>query len=102
MYALMDTFTDYYNVEDDFWNSMYKKIFTRVFKENVANSELVWHRDKNNRVIKVVWGTGWKLQMDNQLPYELEVGQNYHINKETFHRLHKGNSELKLEIKEYD
>ena len=33
---------------------------------------------------------------------ELEVGQNYHINKEEFHRLHKGNSDLKLEIKEYD
>jgi len=36
------------------------------------------------------------------LPVELEVGQNYHINKEEFHRLHKGNSDLKLEIKEYD
>jgi len=50
----------------------------------------------------VIYGTGWKLQMDNDLPFELEVGQNYHINKEEFHRLHKGNSDLKLEIKEYD
>ena len=51
---------------------------------------------------KVVYGIGWKLQNDNELPTELEIGQNYHINKGMFHRLHKGNSELKLEIKEYD
>jgi len=50
----------------------------------------------------VIYGTGWKLQMDNELPFELEMGNNYHIKKEQFHRLHKGNGELKLEIKEYD
>ena len=50
----------------------------------------------------MIYGTGWKLQMDNDLPFELELGQNYYIKKENFHRLHKGNSELKLEIKEYD
>ena len=32
----------------------------------------------------------------------LEIGNNYHIKKEQFHRLHKGDSELKLEIKEYE
>jgi len=63
---------------------------------------LIWHKDKANRVFKVIYGTGWKLQMDNELPFELELGNNYHIKKEQFHRLHKGNSELKLEIKEYE
>jgi hypothetical protein len=43
-----------------------------------------------------------KLQYDNELPTELELGKNYYINKEQFHRLHKGNGELKLEIKEYE
>ena len=76
--------------------------FKRVFDEQVDDGELIWHKDRKDRVVKVIYGTGWKLQMDNDLPFELELGQNYYIKKENFHRLHKGNSELKLEIKEYD
>jgi len=93
---------NYYKPFEDFENSIYKNIFTRVFKENVKDKQLIWHKDRKDRVIKVVWGTGWKLQYDNDLPIELEPGRNYYIKKEEFHRLHKGNSELKLEIKEYD
>ena len=91
---------NYYKPFEDFENSIYKNIFTRVFKENVKDKQLIWHKDRKDRVIKVVWGTGWKLQYDNDLPIELEPGRNYYIKKEEFHRLHKGNSELKLEIKE--
>ena len=76
--------------------------FTRVFKKSVKREQLLWHKDRKDRKVKVVYGTGWKLQYDNQLPTELQVGQNYYINKNEFHRLHKGNSELKLEIKEYE
>jgi hypothetical protein len=93
---------NYYKPFEDFENSIYKNIFTRVFKENVKDKQLIWHKDRKDRVIKVVWGTGWKLQYDNDLPIELEPGRNYYIKKEEFHRLHKGNSELKLEIKEYE
>jgi len=98
----MKDFLDYYKPFDDFEKSVYDKIFTRVFKEDVKDEQLIWHKDKANRVIKVIYGTGWKLQMDNELPFELEIGNNYHIKKEQFHRLHKGDSELKLEIKEYE
>ena len=93
---------NYYKPFEDFENSIYKNIFTRVFKENVKDKQLIWHKDRKDRVIKVVWGTGWKLQYDNDLPIELELGRNYYIKKEEFHRLHKGNSELKLQIKEYE
>src|SRR5210317_403451 len=98
----MEDLLDYYKPFEDFEKSIYKNVFTRVFKEDIDNEQLIWHKDKKDRVIKVLWGTGWKLQYDNDLPFELEVGQNYHIKKEEFHRLLKGNSELKLEIKEYD
>jgi len=77
-------------------------MITRVFNSDCKDDDLVWHRDKKDRVVKVIYGTGWKLQYDNELPTELEIGQNYYIKKEQFHRLHKGNSELKLEIKEYE
>tara|TARA_B100000674_G_scaffold252377_1_gene208132 strand:+ start:581 stop:871 length:291 start_codon:yes stop_codon:yes gene_type:complete len=93
---------DYYKPFEDFDNVGVKKTFTRVFKESVKKDQLLWHKDRKDRKVKVVYGTGWKLQYDNQLPIELLVGQNYYINKNEFHRLHKGNSELKLEIKEYE
>jgi hypothetical protein len=98
----MKDLLDYYKPFDDFEKSIYKNVFTRVFKQNVKKEQLIWHKDRKDRVVKVIYGTGWKLQMDNDLPFELELGQNYYIKKENFHRLHKGNSELKLEIKEYD
>ena len=98
----MKEFLDYYKPFDDFEKSIYKNVFTRVFKESVEKEQLIWHKDKKDRVVKVIYGTGWKLQYDNELPTELEIGQNYYIKKEQFHRLHKGNSELKLEIKEYE
>ena len=93
---------DYYKPFEDFEKSIYKNVFTRVFKKTVKKEQLLWHKDRKDRVVKVIYGTGWKLQYDNALPTELQVGQNYHINKNEFHRLHKGNGELKLEIKEYD
>ena len=93
---------DYYKPFEDFEKDIYDNIFTRVFKESVEKEQLIWHKDKKDRVVKVIYGTGWKLQYDNQLPIELEPGQNYHIKKQEFHRLLKGNSELKLEIKEYE
>ena len=93
---------DYYKPFEDFERDIYYNIFTRVFKESVEKEQLIWHKDKKDRVVKVIYGTGWKLQYDNKLPIELEPGQNYHIKKQEFHRLLKGNSELKLEIKEYE
>jgi len=98
----MNSLDNYYKPFEDFENSIYKKVFTRVIKEDVKQDQLIWHIDKKDRDIKVVWGTGWKLQNDNELPFEIKIGQTYHINKESFHRLLKGDSELKLEIKEYD
>jgi len=96
----MKNLLDYYKPFEDFENSIYSNVFTRVFKEDTEDKQLIWHKDKKDRTVKVIYGTGWKLQYDNQLPFELEPGQNYHIKKEEFHRLLKGNSELKLEIKE--
>ena len=98
----MKDLLDYYKPFEDFEKSIYDKVFTRVFKENIKDKQLIWHKDRKDRVVKVIYGTGWKLQYDNELPTELEIGHNYYIKKEQFHRLHKGNSELKIEIKEYE
>ena len=75
--------------------------FLREFSESVESEELVWHRDRRDRLVKVIEGKGWKLQMDNQLPKELKEGDSVFIPKNTYHRIHKGSSNLKVKIKEY-
>lgn len=72
----------------------------RKFDTNIDVSELVWHRDKKDRVVEVVSGNGWKFQLDNHLPVELKEGMVLEIPKETFHRIGKGDTKLVIKIKE--
>jgi hypothetical protein len=41
--------------------------WVREFEPNTDSHELVWHRDKNDRAVKVLEGEGWVFQMDEQL-----------------------------------
>ena len=72
----------------------------REFKFDVDSEELIWHRDKRNRVVEVVRSTNWMLQLDNQLPIRLIAGNKYTIPKEVFHRVHKGEGDLVIKIYE--
>jgi len=74
--------------------------FFRTFKHDINPQDLVWHRDRNHRTIRVIEGQKWYLQFDNELPIVLEVGKEYHIPKEQYHRIIKGGGNLVLEIKE--
>ena len=40
----------------------------RKFSSDVDPMMLEWHQDKRNRVVKVLEGTGWKFQLDDNLP----------------------------------
>ena len=70
----------------------------REFSGDVSEDELIWHRDKRTREVTVLEGTGWKLQMDNELPEELIKGKLYTIPKMEYHRLIKGTDKLVLNI----
>lgn len=72
----------------------------REFDNQIPSSELVWHRDKKDRVVEVISGNGWKFQMDNQLPIELKEGMVLEIPKETYHRIGRGDTKLVIKIKE--
>jgi quercetin dioxygenase-like cupin family protein len=72
----------------------------RTFSPKVMGEELVWHRDKKDRVVEVVDGQGWFFQMDNQIPQEMKKGDIFEIKKETFHRIMRGTTPLKIKIKE--
>jgi len=72
----------------------------RLFKENVEEDELIWHQDERDREITIVDGVGWKLQFDDKLPFDLEINETYKIPKMVYHRLHKGEGNLLVNIKE--
>jgi len=76
-------------------------LLVREFSKDVDTSELVWHRDKRDRDVYVKDGAGWKIQMENSLPEKLTPGKTYHIPKNTYHRIFKGNENLIVEITEY-
>jgi len=56
--------------------------------------------DKKDRVVVPILGKGWKFQMDNDLPRDIKIGEEIFIPKNTFHRLHLGESVLKVKILE--
>lgn len=72
---------------------------TRVFSENVESEELKWHFDNEDRKVKILHKTDWKLQMDDELPKPLIEGEEYFIPKGVYHRVIKGSGELKIQVK---
>ena len=74
--------------------------FYRVFNKEVVSEELVWHRDHSTRVITIIEGEGWLIQLDNQLPVEMRIGDVFNIPAYTYHRIKRGISDLKIMIQE--
>ena len=70
----------------------------RVFESNVYSGELHWHRDRETRLIEVLEGKGWMLQLDDKLPVEMEIGNQYLIPEGVYHRTIKGEGDLKIKI----
>ena len=87
-------------VANPYLDKLIGEFFVRTFKNDVDDNELVWHRDHEDRYVKIVEGKGWELQIDNELPVELEIGKEYFIPKKTFHRIIKGSGNLIVNIKE--
>ena len=72
----------------------------RVFRENVREEDLIWHRDLKDRSLHVLEGNGWKLQKDNEEPMDLLEGHSYSIDKMEYHRVIKGEGDLVVRIYE--
>lgn len=72
----------------------------RTFAQDVDGEELCWHRDHNTRMVEVISGENWKIQLDNSLPVVLECNQVYRIPKAMYHRLIKGSGDLTVKIVE--
>lgn len=75
------------------------KYVIRTFENSVLDNELVWHRDRDSRIVSVLNGSGWELQHDDELPIQLNQGEEYYIPKMTYHRLIKGQGNLVVRIR---
>ena len=79
-------------------NPYVNKCNIRTFSKDVDPMELVWHQDAEDREIEVLEGKGWKLQMDNELPFALVRGDHIFITEGRIHRVLKGTTDLKIKI----
>lgn len=77
-----------------------KNKFVRTFEPNVDSNELVWHRDKKNRLVEILNNNDWMVQFENELPIKLEKGDLLFIESERYHRVHKGSTNLEILITE--
>lgn len=76
----------------------FSNVIIREFDLDTNPLELVWHRDKRDRRVEILEGEGWEFQIDNELPQVLKKGDVLEIQKETYHRVKKGNTKLVIKI----
>lgn len=69
----------------------------RTFSEYVEDEELIWHRDKEDRIVEIIGESDWMIQIDNELPKL--ITERIFIPKETYHRIIKGKGDLKVKVK---
>jgi len=70
----------------------------REFSSNVDELDLVWHQDKEDRLVEVLEGEGWKFQRDNNVPVDMKIGDRIFIPEGEIHRIIKGKTNLKIKI----
>ena len=75
--------------------------FIRTFPADVDEMDLIWHADKENRIITVLEGNGWKFQFDEELPIKMTKGLSISILKGRLHRIIKGKGPLKINLQKH-
>jgi hypothetical protein len=68
----------------------------RVFKSDTGEENLVWHRDREDRIVESIGDTDWMIQLDNELP--MRINGIIKIPKGIYHRLIKGSGELMIKL----
>jgi hypothetical protein len=71
--------------------------FIRVFSNDTDSGEMVWHRDREDRIIESIGETDWLIQIDNELPKE--INEKVFVPMGVYHRLIKGTGDLKIKLK---
>ena len=69
----------------------------RTFSKEIDDTELVWHRDKEDRIVESVDETDWMIQIDNEIPKVLT--EKIYIPKGVYHRVIKGTDDVTVKVK---
>ena len=69
----------------------------RTFPKDTDDMKLVWHRDKEDRIVESVDETDWMIQIDNELPKVLT--EKIFIPKGVYHRVIKGTDDVTVKVK---
>jgi hypothetical protein len=77
-------------------NNLIHNEYIRVFNHDVEFSDLVWHRDREDRIVESIDPTDWMVQIDNELPTSLN--REVFIPKGVWHRVIKGTGDLKIKL----
>lgn len=78
-----------------------KNCWIRTFDPSVTeNEEYIWHRDESDREVEVLEGSGWKFQFDDELPFDINIGDKIIIPKMVYHRIIPSNTILRIRIDE--
>lgn len=70
----------------------------RKFSSKSDDHEFRWHRDDENRFIRIIKSNGWFFQFDNEIPFEMKEDGFFSIKKGQWHRIIKGYDDLILSI----
>ena len=77
-------------------NKLSDNVFIREFSQITDSGEFMWHRDREDRIIESIETTDWKIQLDNELPKE--INEKVFIPMGIYHRLIKGTNDLKIKL----
>jgi hypothetical protein len=72
------------------------KHIIREFNDETDIIDFMWHRDNEDRLVEALHDTDWQLQLDNELPTSLD--KPIFIPKHHYHRVIKGNGNLRVKI----
>ena len=67
----------------------------RIFRSDVSEESLMWHRDREDRIVESIIETDWMIQIDNELP---KVIDKVFIPMGVYHRVIKGTGDLKIKL----
>jgi hypothetical protein len=68
----------------------------REFSQDIYPIELLWHRDKEDRIVESLKETDWQIQLENNLP--IRINNPIFIPRGLYHRVIKGSGNIVLKI----
>jgi len=72
----------------------------RKFSSTTPEDHLIWHRDRQDRVVEVIGGKGWMFQRDGSIPVQIGPGNIFEVSANEWHRIIKGSGDLIVKITE--